>query len=207
MKKFLFYAGALALLATTSCKDDEGGGPTPNTVMYNGNSYAVNAAMVEDYGPASMTEEGDPTHYNYTFYITDASRFDGAVEGVKYVLVADLYSNGAERFNGGQFNVVDFEEATEEDVMGEKVMLGLLFIDLNNDGDFTDANEMQFAEQGSVTASGSGTNYALTFNLTFLENKKFTGTYSGTFQFVDETGGERMPGMDMRKTAKVKWAM
>ncbi|EMR02634.1 hypothetical protein [Cesiribacter andamanensis] len=207
--KTLFHLGAMLLiLATVSCKDDDGGGAPAepeNSFSFDGKTYQMNYGFIEDWGPANVSMEGEEdTHYNYDFYLTDATVTPSGAQGLTYLLYSELYSSGSGNFQTGTFKWVDHENLTEDDVNNANFFVALLAEDGNGDGDLGDSQD-RFHEPtgGTITVSGTDLSaYTITYDLRFSDNRRLQGSYTGEFDYFDERDGERAPTNDWRKLEK-----
>lgn len=192
MKKLLYLAAALALLATASCKDDEGGPPpVTDAIMFDGKGYNGEKGLVFDYGD-------DGEYYNYDFMVADANITMEDLEAdqidATFLMYAELFSLGTESFRTGTFTSGAGENLYYTNIQ--------LIVDTNNDGMLSSEDQLYDVQNGDFTvAGGTGTNYTLTFDLTVAGGKKLTGTYSGNFEYIDPFG-ERAPGEDLRKVSR-----
>lgn len=206
MKKLLYSLYALTLLAAVSCKDDAAApapqAPEANTIQFDGTAYPVKTGMVDNYGPVSVSGSED-SHYNYLFTITDASQANSTM---RYMLLADLYAAGASSFTPGTFSWFDQVDYQDADVANQSVFIGSLLLDGNQDGDLDDIASGQDLHLeptgGTVSVTGAGTNYTITYDLRFEGGKHLTGSYAGTFEYFDETGGQVVSTPITRLTSK-----
>lgn len=200
MKKAIYSFCLLGLLATVSCKDDNDEAPAPdpdptpapapapapepNTLTYDDRSYEARIGWIEDFGPVSETGE-EATHYNYVITVTD---FLEEGDDMSFILAADMYSLGNDRFRAGTFSWVDHENYDEED-LNNSIFIAALYIDGNEDGDLEDFatgdDVVLEATGGEITVTGTAPNLTITYEIDFEEGKTLTGTYEGDFEFAD----------------------
>ncbi|WP_225000147.1 hypothetical protein [Cesiribacter sp. SM1] len=196
MRANFYLVGVLALLAITSCDDDDAK-PASAPIMFDGKGYTAQKGFAFDFGP-DLAE----THYNYDFALVDQANVtlddleDADEIEAKFLLYAELFSPGSDEFRTGTFTY----DAQATDVEGDYYFNQLsLVVDSNNDGKLSDSDNEYLPQSGTVTVSGSANNYTLSLDLTMAGGKKLTGSYSGNFQYFD-FGGERAPDGDLRKT-------
>ncbi|MBV6646220.1 MAG: hypothetical protein KI790_12265 [Cyclobacteriaceae bacterium] len=167
---------ALLLLMTsvalfTSCSDDdETKKLASGSFSFDGTTYDVNSGYIVDFGAGS-------THFNYDFYLTDGSvslgGFGVEVENETFELYLELYSNGTDGFTTGTFQYVPFgEDRTGLNYFDQ------LDLELPNTADIAIAS---LIESGTVTVTGSETNYTIDLDLDLTENRTLSGEVSGEF--------------------------
>ena len=207
MKKLTYLLCLAGLLATVSCKDDDGGepGPVSNTFTVDGKNFVAKSGVIEDYGSDGTDVDGDGENdfYNYDFYITDANIVQKGdsyeVEGNSSMLVyVETYSPSGSSFKPGTFNFSTGENPAKGDYM---FVAAYLVLDKNNSGTVGDEilnSDYSEVTAGKVTISGSNRNYTVAFDVTLENNKKLTGSYAGNFAYTDNRSGERAPGEDLR---------
>jgi hypothetical protein len=175
MKKLLCLFLLLSLLGTSACKDDEGEA-TLNQTTLDGKAYTIKKALIIDAGSY-------PNHYMYMFYLTDdknwtptATRSDG-----KILISFQLFSPGSERFDNGTFSYT----ATPDNTTGEFFIHADALVDVNNNNVLDQDDELIRATGGKVTVAGSFPDYRLHYDLSFPNNRRLVGSYSGTHAFVE----------------------
>ncbi|MBW3546431.1 MAG: hypothetical protein KY428_12690, partial [Bacteroidetes bacterium] len=175
MKTNIFLFVLIGMVMNISaCKDDDEGNPTvEDSFTYNNQTYEVNSGAILEYGPIGLTDDED-THYANAFLVSDGSMSfpqdaEPSLSGATYVLNTFLYSKNPSNFSGGTFEWVNPATATADDVLGKDVMLfATLAIDSNNDGDVEDSDDLEWeVTDGNVVVEGAGTNYSITYDLTF----------------------------------------
>ena len=184
---------AFASLFIISCSkdDDDDDDANNNTVVYDGTSYTMVDGLVSDYGSYDPIDLGTASHYNIDFAIVDAVlvqvtegdyTYWNPGENTTIWAYAELFSSGTASFQTGTFVFIDYDTATAESIEGK-----IFFTDVEV-GVISGTSELEFeATAGTVTVSGSGTNYTISFDITLENGKKLTGGYSGVFKFEDET--------------------
>lgn len=192
MKTNIFLFALLGMvLSLSACKDDDEDNPTvEDSFTYNNQTYQVNSGAILEYGPIGLTDDED-THFANAFLVSDGTMSfpqdaDPSLTGATYVLITFLYSKNPSSFSGGTFEWVNPATATPDDVLGKDVMLfASLSIDSNNDGDVEDSGDLDYeVSAGNVVVEGSGTNYSVTYDLTF-NGQRLQGNYEGPFTIID----------------------
>jgi hypothetical protein len=200
MKRFFFLAGVLALLATASCKDDDTGDntPAPGQITFDGKTYTVRKGFVIDF-------RDDGSHYNQDFLLFDTNISLADLEedelNATFGFYAELFSPGIDQFRTGTFT---FTNADVEELEGDYYFqYADLVVDSNNDSRLSmDEDDVYIAQSGTITVSGTPSNYTMTLDLMMNGSKRLQGSYSGSFQYVDGIG-QRAPWEDLRiKTRK-----
>lgn len=169
----------LCLLMVAYCaggcsKDDDNGiepviNPT-NSLEYRGKTFSLHEGAVVDYG----YEDG---HYNQEFHLMQFSEDDEDL--VPIYLFIDLFSASEETFKQGIFNFVD----EEEDVAGKNYFdYGYFIRNLRVAGE--EAEEVAYVARGTVKVAGSGTDYAIEFDLVMDNGETVKGSFGGTFERV-----------------------
>ncbi|UII25341.1 hypothetical protein LVD15_18820 [Fulvivirga maritima] len=173
MKKVVLFSYAALFGLFFSCgSDDDGDTATANgTIEIGDDSYTATSGIMEDYGV-----EG--THYNIDFTVSDGTlnttsgRYSGS-----FMIYAELYAPG-DSFSTGTFS---HNLSPEDDEYYFKS--AYISVDANGNEILDEqADDYFFATGGSITVSGSGDNYSLTYNLTMSNSSTMTGTVSGKFQ-------------------------
>lgn len=205
MKAFKSVLLALGFLFF-SCGDDDGGSTTGGTFTFDGQTYTAVDGFIEDYGAVDPFEGGGTaTHFNYVMGISDADfvmitddgdPYFGGSDGVSIVIYLNLYSDGVTSFQDGTFSFIDLDGASTADISGESFFTrGELELDDDNlapNGDL-DGDEYEITG-GTITLTGSETNYTIDFDLDITEWESGTpvgnavGSYSGEFQYQDNSG-------------------
>ncbi|WP_224994422.1 hypothetical protein [Cesiribacter sp. SM1] len=187
MKKLLSLALIFCLLASVSvsCKEEEEDTPAPaetsngsGTVVYNGKTFQAKTGVYEDKGATSLGD-GDHSHYNYAFNITDAS--PSTLTRMTFNLYLEMFSAGTSGFRTGTFEWFHPFEFEQEEVQNTNSFWGDLYVDGNNDGVLGMGDDMHEIWGGQVTVSGSGTDYTISYNLTLEDGKTITGSFTGKF--------------------------
>ncbi|EMR02633.1 hypothetical protein ADICEAN_02232 [Cesiribacter andamanensis AMV16] len=165
----------VGLIGATSCKKDDENGPV-NQTTFDGKAYTIKSSMVQDYG----SWDG---HYNYDFYLSDATVLDSQADELdgKILIYLELFSAGEERFQTGTFN---FDVTGEVDGKNYFNYAELVY-DSNNNSKLDEGDTWLEATAGKVTVSGTSPNYTVSYDLTFPNNKKLVGSYTGTHQIYE----------------------
>ena len=146
--------------------------------------YPLNAGAFDVWGVDEDIPQ-DP-HFNQEFYVFDISRADDNLVPV-YVFV-DLYSAG-ESFSGGTFPFMD----PRQDDVHNKHYFDNGFVLFNMHLDSEEAESFYAIEGGTVNVSGSGRQYAITFDLLLDNGARVTGSYGGTFENMDNVQANTGP--------------
>ncbi|WP_424961164.1 hypothetical protein [Ekhidna sp.] len=188
-----------------SCGDDDGGNTAGGTFTFDGQTYTAVDGFIEDYGAVDPFEGGGTaTHFNYVMGISDADfekyldegdLYFGGDDGVSIVIYLNLYSDGVTSFQEGTFNFIDLDGASAADISGKSFFTrGELELDddgLAPNGDL-DGAEYEITG-GTITLTGSETNYTIDFDLVITEWETGTpvgnavGSYSGEFQYQNNS--------------------
>lgn len=187
MNKLLYSLGLLGLLATASCKDDDGAAtPVSGDITFEGKAYTGKKGMLFDFG-------NDGSHYNYDFVVVDAvivptDLVTGELNA-KFFFWPELYSPGTDKFRTGTFNYNESPAASDY-----YFNVADLVVDSNNDGKLTSADQAYVAEGGTITVSGTASKYTMSFDITMEGGKKLKGAYTGEYQYMDAREDESEGG-------------
>lgn len=187
MKKQLLFLAILCTSILSSCGSDDDGDSSSilGTIRIENQTFDVNTALIGDFGIASPLF--DASHYNFDFTLTDAvfnlsnpqtnQDFTGT-----YILYAELFSPGTSGFQTGTFNYVDDFDIEQSDIDGEFIFFASdLILDSNNDGVIDESDTEDAVVSGSITVSGSGTNYTITYDVELESGKTINTSFSGNF--------------------------
>ena len=178
MKKVTLLSLALLVFFMFSCKsdDDDGDKVASGSVTFDGDSYSLTNGFMIDFG-------ADGGFYNIDFTTYDGSlnigeeKIEGSVE-----IYAELFAPGTS-FSTGTFEYLSFFDDPEP---GDYFFnSSYITIDSDDDGEI-DSNDDSFsATGGTIMLSGSGSNYTITYDLTFANSMTLTGSVSGKFQEIN----------------------
>lgn len=179
-----------------------------SNLTFEGVDYNLVDGFAFDYGStAYFTEDEMHTHYNYDFALIDQlSTLDDESEtglsnpDVELIAYIELFSAGTASFQSGTFQYVNEDDITQEDqtaILGKNFFTYAFF-------EFASNSESEYQIVGGtvkVTDNGSN-NYTLEFDVSVQEyifatetfnpssNESLSFTYTGDFQYVDETDEE-----------------
>lgn len=182
----LAIAGAFLMACSDDDDDDDDNG---TSITFDGTNYTIADGTIEDYGAYNPLDEA--SHYNYDFHFSDKAFIEYTEEGYTYweadttstfYIYAELFSPGTSAFQTGTFEYMDSEGLTQSDIDG-KFFFYDVYVGTRSGDTFMDYD----ATSGTVTVSGSGTNYKIEFDVTFTGGKKLTGTYEGSFKYSDSS--------------------
>lgn len=150
----------LAIAFITSCGSDDGADVElglSGSIAFDGTTTELTDGLIFDFGV-------DAGEYNYDFYLANGAF---SLEGLELtvdgntIVYLELFNQGSS-FSPGTFSVAQ---------SGERYCNAEIRI----------ANDISVAEGGTVTISGSGQTYDITFNLEFSDSRTLTGTVGGAF--------------------------
>lgn len=196
----------LIILILCSCTDDSGTTPT-STLTFNGNTYTIADAYVDDYGNEDPLETGIDTHFGYEIGVSDAvhtvivespdDQYFGGTDGVSFRLYVSIYRPNNTDIDG-TYQFIDDDVATFADIDGELFFTGgEIELDEDNlapNGDL-DGDEFEVVG-GTITITGADSDYTITFNIEVADGDNepgdpivgvAVGSYTGTFQYLDNT--------------------
>ncbi|GAA3508184.1 hypothetical protein GCM10022393_18560 [Aquimarina addita] len=159
-------------MVLSSCsKDDDGddGVAAEGTIVVDGTTVNIASSIIEDYG----SFEG---FYNYDFILTGASGNE------PYILYFELFSpveEGDEEFKTGTFQYTSDESPTEAIFYFNNVFI--------SKGDEIQNETGRSATSGTITVSGSGSNYKVIVDVTLEDDAVLTANYDGAFIINDES--------------------
>lgn len=191
MKKLLYLACMVGLIGATSCKKDAEG--PVNQATIDGKAYTIKKGLAVDYGAYGTT------HYNYDYYLTDDANLTTGSEQVNgtILIYMELFSSGATEFRTGTFS---YNSST--DIEGQNFFrFADVLVDANNDNILDDTDTYMEAIGGTVTVSGTNPNFTVAYDLSFPNNKKLVGSYTGAHQYIDRSGSS-FPGTGERVSKK-----
>ena len=172
MRKAILLLSTVAFIFLVSCSKDDPA-PIVNEVTFDGEVYTTSGGLILDSG----TQGG--THYNYNFYVTDGeiSLNGNTLEisaSTNFYVYASLVSVGPDSFTPG-----NFEYTTSFQLIDKNIFVApVIYVRGESGFDST------LGTGGTITVSGSGPNYTVTYDITF-GSKILKGTYSGTFDIQD----------------------
>ena len=158
MKKFIYTLLFVSTAILTSCNSDDDSPSFDDSINVDGNSIEITAARIVDF------EEGS-SHYNYDFYLNGSSGDD------QYELYLELYSPLEEDVTPS-FRTGTFEYNNSGSVEG------LYYF---SDADIEVNGSTRDAIDGTITVTGSGTNYNVIVSLTLEDDTQLTAEYDGLF--------------------------
>lgn len=193
-KKTACCLTAFALAVGTACSDDDKPVvPAPEPDPDPDPEYAIDIKAT-----SALTEYGgelEPGLYGYFLALADVKleSVDPSAAGAGNVVVFEIYSSTGEE-NVFPAAVYPYQEVSDEDMPIPPCFLG------ETSGYFTtnasgEAGEPDVFTGGSVTVSGSGSNYTIEAICTFDDGRKLRFTYTGAMEFAD--GGGEDPEIPM----------
>ncbi|MEP5610838.1 MAG: hypothetical protein ABJP45_01250 [Cyclobacteriaceae bacterium] len=204
MKRFKNVAlipGMIVMLGLLSCSKDDGDTVSAGSdIVFDGKTYAMVDGLISDYGSYEPLDgEGTATHYNFDFDIVDAAlvtitdsdgdTYQGAGDATTIHVYVELFAPSTTSFSAGTYEYVNDETATPADIAGKFVFFSGE-VELDSDG--VENGDLDGPEYeingGTVTITGTNKDdFAITFNVTTSGGKTLTGSYSGEFDFQDDT--------------------
>lgn len=158
--KNLFYAFTLiAVVLFTGCGDDDEA-PSPGlsgSVTFDGTATNISTGLLADFGLLGNS-------YNVDFYVSDGE-IDFINDGTSgsILVYIELFNDG-DAFSPGTF---EYGNNSAERSIGDAFV--------------QTAGNVSRPTGGSVTVTGSGSTFEITYNLEFTDNITLTGTVNGTF--------------------------
>lgn len=165
MKKLIYTLLFVSTAVLTSCSSDDDDSSSSssldNEITIDGDSVEVDNALLEDYGPELF-------HYNNDFTLQGTSGDDTFLIFVE--LFSPLFDTEGSGFTTGTF---EFNDNPDSD----SFYFDQAAVSINN--------TIIAATGGTVTVSGSGTNYDIEISLTLLDGTTATANYDGEFDFTE----------------------
>ena len=200
-KSMLFGLTIVTMLFLVSCSNDDGDTAPPltdNSMIFDGVTYTILDAAIDDYGPQDPTGSGADTHYYHYMGFSDSefivvveegdgSTYYGGSDDATIVTYVQLYSPGVEAFQTGTFEYINPDTAAFADVDGN-FFFGYGEVELDNDGvENGDLDGPEFdITGGTITVTPLDMGYDVTFDLETSAGN-IRGSYSGGFQYLDNT--------------------
>jgi hypothetical protein len=170
-------------LFTASCSEDDAeeelAPSVTNSVAYNGQTYEIKNGLILNYG-------SNASHYNNDIIVSDGTFSMEETENGTFALYLELYSAGTSGFQPGTFQFAEEDDDVAESTSFFTANSGLI-IETNADGVVDDGDEVIHITAGTVTVSGSGTDYTLVYDVTLENGKTLKGGYAGSSTSIDRT--------------------
>ncbi len=163
MKKLVKIPVLLSLLMILSCGDDESESPAVGvngTITYDGQTYAIASGVINQRTNAAGAE--------LEFLIADGTvTSTGSSSDSQIIVSIRAISEGTESLENGSYEV------------SRQVTSQYAFVTVST----ASASNVRSIVGGTITISGSGSTYSLTFNnVAFGNGIELTGSVSGTFE-------------------------
>ncbi|RNI23569.1 hypothetical protein EFB08_18745 [Rufibacter latericius] len=192
------------LVASCGNDDEEEVAPLDNQIEYENNRYALTVGLSFDLGPIGFVENSN-THYAQAFIIADTAT---ATQDPNMYLELYLFSSGATAFKTGTFEFADLsnetsEEAAEAKYQGKNFFIESFFYkDANDDQEFDEDTETFSITGGTVTISGTPSNYTIECDVQLENNQGLKAHYSGDIVPISTDPDDDDATAQMRKAPK-----